>query len=80
MELTEDINAPENRPDDFLALLIGIEKLHKINPTGSAAIILSECGYRQLEIAEYLGIGERTVRNRIAHAKAWLFSEITGGK
>ncbi len=57
-----------------------IDKLEAHDPTLSQIVTFSFfAGFTQKEIAEVLEMGERTVRDKLRYAKAWLRVELTDG-
>lgn len=59
--------------EDALGLEMAIERLHEVDPRAARAFVLSEYGgLTQVEIAAVLGVAERTVRDDLVHARAWL--------
>lgn len=65
---------------DLLALDEALERLAAEEPLESRIVEMRFFGGMQTqEIAEVLEIAERTVRRRLAYAKAWLFRELSKG-
>jgi RNA polymerase sigma factor (TIGR02999 family) len=65
---------------DLLALEEALERLSSEEPLEAKIVEMRFFGGMQThEIAEVLDIADRTVRRRLAYAKAWLFRELTKG-
>ena len=63
---------------DLLALEEALERLAGEEPLETRVVEMRFFGGMQTqEIAEVLNIAERTVRRRLAYAKAWLFRELS---
>jgi RNA polymerase sigma factor (TIGR02999 family) len=69
-------------PDEKVLLIDeAIEKLEAQDPEKARVVVLKFFGGRtNQEVAETLGVTERTVERHWAYAKAWLFNEIRGHK
>jgi RNA polymerase sigma factor (TIGR02999 family) len=76
-----DIAAPASSDDDtLLALDEAIAELEARDPQKAQIVKLKFfVGLTEQEIAEQLGITERTVKRHWAYSKAWLFDRIAGG-
>lgn len=76
------IDPPTSMPDlDLLAIEEALERLEKEEPLEARIVEMRFYGGMQTqEIAEVLAVAERTVRRRLAYAKAWLFRELTKGE
>lgn len=78
-----DINGldlAEAAPDDRVLLIDeALEKLHAQDPQKARVVVLKFFGgLTNLEVAESLGVTERTVERQWAYAKAWLFESMRG--
>jgi RNA polymerase sigma factor (TIGR02999 family) len=69
-------------PDDKMLLIDeALERLQADDPEKAQVVILKFFGGRtNQEVAETLGVTERTVERHWAYAKAWLFQSIRGQK
>jgi RNA polymerase sigma factor (TIGR02999 family) len=74
----QNIELAETTPDDKMLLINeALERLEAENPERARVVVLKFFGgLTNLEVAESLGIGERTVDRQWAYAKAWLFRKI----
>ena len=74
----EEIELPEAGPDEQLLLIDdALEQLEQENPERARVVVLKYfSGLTNEEVAETLGIGERTVRRHWVCAKEWLFQKI----
>ncbi len=73
-----EINLAERTPDDKI-LMIGeaLERLEAEDPERAQIVVMKFFGgLTNQEVAESLGVTERTVERRWAFAKAWLFRSI----
>ncbi len=71
----------ETEHDDEPVLLVNaaLEKLKKANPLRAKVVLLKFFGgMTNQEVAEELGVTERTVERYWAYSKTWLFREIQG--
>jgi RNA polymerase sigma factor (TIGR02999 family) len=74
----EDVPLAEETPDDKVLLIHeALERLEAENP-GRARVVVMKFfgGLTNQEVAEILGVTERTVERQWAFAKAWLFQSI----
>jgi RNA polymerase sigma factor (TIGR02999 family) len=74
----EDVEVAAAGPDDQLLLINdALEQMEKENPERARVVVLKFfSGFTNDEVAETLGIGERTVRRHWVCAKEWLFQKI----
>jgi RNA polymerase sigma factor (TIGR02999 family) len=74
----QNIELAETTPDDKMLLINeALERLEAENPERARVVVLKFFGgLTNLEVAESLGIAERTVDRQWAYAKAWLFRKI----
>ncbi len=74
----QNLELAETTPDDKMLLINeALERLEAENPERARVVVLKFFGgLTNLEVAESLGIGERTVDRQWAYAKAWLFRKI----
>jgi len=72
------LEAPSGRPDvDLIALEDAMEQLGKRDGRKSRVVELKFFGgLTNQEVAESLGVTERTVERQWAYAKAWMFQSI----
>jgi len=71
---------PVGRNLDLLALEEAMERLAREEPVESRVVEMRFFGGMTInEVAEVLGISDRTVRRRWSYAKAWLYREVTKG-
>jgi RNA polymerase sigma factor (TIGR02999 family) len=64
--------------DQLLAMNEALDKLASVRPLEAQVVKLRYfVGFTNEQIAESLGISERTAKNYWAHARAWLYHEIT---
>jgi RNA polymerase sigma factor (TIGR02999 family) len=75
----EDLPVPAPAEDDqLLSVNDALDKLAARKPLEAEVVKLRYfVGLTNEQVAEALGISERTVKNYWAHARAWLFEEIT---
>jgi RNA polymerase sigma factor (TIGR02999 family) len=67
----------ENNPDNILALDSALERLRQLDARQEQVVELRFFGGLSVgEIAEVLGISERTVKRDWSMARAWLHAEI----
>ncbi|WP_193210779.1 ECF-type sigma factor [Luteolibacter marinus] len=70
--------ATENK-EPMLQVNAALEKLKKVNPPRAQVVLLKFFGgLTNQEIAEEMGVTERTVERYWAYSKSWLFREIQG--
>ena len=71
----QDIDLAETTPDDNVLIIDdALRRLEKDDPEQARIVVLKFfCGLTNLEVAETLGVGERTVDRQWACAKARLF-------
>lgn len=74
----EDVDLPGGQPDEkLLRINESLELLEKENPERARVVVLKYfSGMTNEEVAEAMGIGERTVRRHWVCAKEWLFEKI----
>lgn len=74
----EEVDLPKAEPDDeLLRINEALELMEKENPDRARVVVLKYfSGMTNEEVAEALGIGERTVRRHWVCAKEWLFEKI----
>jgi RNA polymerase sigma factor (TIGR02999 family) len=74
----QEIDLAESTPDDKMLLINeALEQLEAENPERAKVVVMKFFGgLTNLEVAETLGVGERTVDRQWAYAKAWLFRKI----
>jgi RNA polymerase sigma factor (TIGR02999 family) len=74
----EDVEVAAAGPDERLLLINdALEQMEKENPERARVVVLKFfSGFTNDEVAETLGIGERTVRRHWVCAKEWLFQKI----
>jgi RNA polymerase sigma factor (TIGR02999 family) len=64
--------------DQLLAMNEALDKLASVRPLEAQVVKLRYfVGFTNEQIAESLGISERTAKNYWAHARAWLYHEMT---
>ena len=69
--------AAEQRPVDILALDEALRKLEKLDPRQSMIVELRFFGgLSEREVAEVIGVSERTVKREWQSARAWLFGQV----
>lgn len=79
VSLEGDVAAPGDEAADFAALDAALTRLHARDPRKSSIVELRFfVGLPVREIADVLGLSERTVRREWAFAKAWLVQEMEG--
>jgi RNA polymerase sigma factor (TIGR02999 family) len=70
--------ADDVAPADILALDQAVTDLEHVNASAAAVVRLRfYAGLTVAETAKSLGIGERTVKEKWAYAKAWLFDRLS---
>jgi RNA polymerase sigma factor (TIGR02999 family) len=74
----EDLELVEPAPDDKILLVNdALEQLERVHPERARVVVLKFFGgLTNLEVAESLGLGERTVDRHWVCAKAWLFEKL----
>jgi RNA polymerase sigma factor (TIGR02999 family) len=74
----QDMELAETTPDDKVLLINeALERLEAENPERAQIVVLKFFGgLTNREVAESLGIGERSVERQWSYAKAWLFRQI----
>ncbi|HXS68586.1 MAG TPA: ECF-type sigma factor, partial [Candidatus Polarisedimenticolia bacterium] len=74
----DDVNLAETTPDDKVLLMDeALEQLEVEDPEKAKIVVMKFfAGLSNKEVAETLGIAERTVERHWAYAKAWLFRNI----
>jgi RNA polymerase sigma factor (TIGR02999 family) len=74
----DDLDLAEVTPDDKVLLIDeALEKLQKEDPEKARIVVLKFFGgLTNEEVAQNLGVAERTVERQWAYAKAWLFRSI----
>lgn len=77
MTHAEDASLEEDEPT--LLVNAALEKLAKINPPRAQVVLLKFFGgLTNQEVADEIGVTERTVERYWAYSKTWLFREIRG--
>ncbi len=76
----EDLDLAGSAPDDKILLVNeALENLERSNPERARVVVLKFFGgMTNKEVADTLGISERTVDRHWMCAKAWLFQELQG--
>jgi RNA polymerase sigma factor (TIGR02999 family) len=76
----EDIKLADAAPDEKILLVNeALENLEQSNPERARVVVLKFFGgMTNEEVAETLGIGERSVERHWMFAKSWLFNKIKG--
>ena len=74
----EDVELAETTPDDKILLINeALEKMETSDPEKARVVVLKFFGgLTHQEVAENLGVTERTVERHWAYAKAWLYQQI----
>ena len=74
----EDLELADTAPDDKIMLVNeALENLERSNPERARVVVMKFFGgMTNKEVAEALGIGERSVDRHWMFAKAWLFKQI----
>ncbi|HEU6448982.1 MAG TPA: ECF-type sigma factor [Verrucomicrobiae bacterium] len=74
----EDIDLADSMPDEkILAVNDALENLERSNPERARIVVMKFYGgMTNKEVAELLGIGERSVDRHWVCAKAWLFQKL----
>jgi RNA polymerase sigma factor (TIGR02999 family) len=74
----DDLELAATTPDDKVLLIDeALEKLHVEDPEKARVVVLKFFGgLTNQEVAEGMGVNERTVERHWAYAKAWLFQTI----
>ena len=77
--MTDAENEAEDEDDPTLQVNAALEKLKKVNPPRAQVVLLKFFGgLTNQEVAEEMGVTERTVERYWAYSKTWLFREIRG--
>ena len=77
VELTEYLALSEEGLDDLIHIDDALQRLEAFDPRKCRVVVLRFFGgMTDIEIAEALGIGERTVKRDWNVAKAWLHGEL----
>ena len=78
--LLDDLALVETTPHEKILLINdALEQLEAEDPEKARIVLLKFFGGRtNQEVAEMLGVTERTVERHWAYAKAWLFERIRG--
>jgi RNA polymerase sigma factor (TIGR02999 family) len=76
----EDVDVAQTLPDERVLLIDeALERLQEKNAELAQVVILKFFGgLTNVEVAEMLGVAERTVQNKWVFAKAWLVENIRG--
>lgn len=74
----EDLELADATPDDKILLVNdALENLERSNPERARVVVMKfYAGMTNKEVADMLGIGERTVDRHWVCAKAWLFQKL----
>ena len=74
----EDVDIAQSQPDERILLIDeALERLQDKDPELARIVVLKFFGgLTNVEVAEIMGITERTVRNKWVFAKAWLLESI----
>ena len=77
MDIT-DLDLAATSPDEMILLVDEALERFKVEDPGKGKIVVMKFfgGLTHQEVAESLGVTERTVERQWAYAKAWLFSDI----
>jgi RNA polymerase sigma-70 factor (ECF subfamily) len=77
VELTDWLVISDDKLEEILALDAALDRLAEFDPRGSKVVELRFFGgMTELEVAEVLQVGSRTVRRDWTVAKAWLHGEL----
>ncbi|MES2440002.1 MAG: ECF-type sigma factor [Verrucomicrobiota bacterium] len=77
--MTEADEKSEDRDEPTLLVNAALEKLQKVNPPRAQVVLLKFFGgLTNQQVAEEMGVTERTVERYWAYSKTWLFREIQG--
>jgi RNA polymerase sigma-70 factor (ECF subfamily) len=77
VELTEAIAISDDGLDDLIDIDEALKKLAEFDPRGSKVVVLRFFGgMTEAEIADAMGIAERTVKRDWNVARAWLHAEL----
>lgn len=76
----EELDVAQTLPDERVLLIDeALERLRKKDAALAQVVVLKFFGgLTNLEVAEMLGVTDRTVQNKWVFAKAWLLAEIRG--
>lgn len=78
VELTDDLAVDLREPENLLALNSALDRLAQTDPRQARIVEMRFfAGMGEAEVAEALGISERTVKRDWAMARAWLRAELT---
>ncbi len=74
----EDLELAESAPDEKILLVdAALEQLERSQPERARVVVMKFfCGLTNKEVADMLGISERSVDRHWMCAKAWLFQEL----
>jgi RNA polymerase sigma factor (TIGR02999 family) len=77
----EDVEIAGVAPDEKILLVNeALENLERTNPERARVVVMKFFGgMTNKEVAETMGIGERTVERHWMFARSWLFEKIKGG-
>ena len=80
LEFVAGISINEGTAADLLALDSALERLGRFDPRGAKVLeLITFAGFTQKEVAETLGISERTVKRDYAACRVWLREELRRG-
>ena len=76
--LVDDLEIAEASPDEHILLIDeALKELESLDPERARVVVLKFFGgLKNDEVAQHLGIGERSVDRHWAFAKVWLFKWI----
>ncbi len=78
--LAEGVRVTDRGFEDVLDLHLLLERYARVDERAArVAEMLMFGGFTQLEVAEHLGVSERTVRNDFTVARAWMQRELVEG-
>ncbi len=81
VSLEEDLTLSPERDEDLLALDEALEKLARIDTRQARIVELRFFGGLTVaEVAQVIGVSERTVRNEWSMVRAWLRRELSAGQ
>jgi RNA polymerase sigma factor (TIGR02999 family) len=79
LEFVPGVAITEQRSAELLALDQGLDRLAELDPRGARVVeLMSFAGLTQIEVAEALGISERTVKRDYLACRTWLRAEMAG--